>query len=210
MPRSYTLGKREAAVQETRERIIAAAREAILNGGLARASLVDVARRADVTRATVYYQFGSRLGLLEAVLTDALERAGLARLIELLDWPDAREAIEESIRAATRMWAAEHALFRTLFGLAAIDPEARDVVEKRAAEHRSGIAYLTARLAGQRALRDGVSGEHARIVLTTVTSFATFDALAAAGAQPVETISDTLIELAGTVLRQETGGRTTP
>ena len=53
--------------------------------GFHRASLDEIARRADVARATVYHQFGSKLGVLGAVVEDFERRAGLAALAELVE-----------------------------------------------------------------------------------------------------------------------------
>src|SRR5437660_12854300 len=76
-----------------RERVLAAAREALATGE--RLALAAVAARADVSRATVYRIFGSRLALLEAlevqpdpdardrVLAAALERVGRQGLADL-------------------------------------------------------------------------------------------------------------------------------
>lgn len=75
-PRPYQLGQRQAAIEKTRARIISAARELLMeNSGYARCSIDAVARQADVARMTVYHQFGSKIGLLEA-LCDALAASG--------------------------------------------------------------------------------------------------------------------------------------
>src|SRR2546425_469397 len=64
-PRPYRLGQRQVAADENRSRILNAAREQLEEE--ASFSIDAVARRADVARMTVYYQFGSRRGLLEAL-----------------------------------------------------------------------------------------------------------------------------------------------
>jgi AcrR family transcriptional regulator len=199
-PRNYRMGKREDAVRENRQRIIEAARALILDSGFHRASMVDVAQRAGVTRATVYYQFGSKLGLLEAVLTDALTRAGLERLIPLVGLPDAREALEASTRESTRLWAAEHELFRKLMGLALVDPEAEQVTNRRDAERRSAMEHLLARLRQQGYVRPGYSDEQALAVLTLATSFATFDSLYGASGLPVDDVAALLLDIMGVVV----------
>lgn len=199
-PRKYTLGVREAGVEETRRRILEAARAMIVETGFHRASMADVARRADVTRATIYNHFGSKIGLLEAVMTTALVSAGLERIIPLLALPDAREAFEASTRESTRMWAAESELFRKVIGLAAVDPEAHEVVEKRDAERKSAMAMLARRLDEQGYLRPGVSHHDAEAVLVLLTSFPTFDSLYTEGKRSPDEVSRLLIDLAGTVL----------
>src|SRR5712664_4044385 len=66
--RSYTSSVRTAAAAEKRERVIeAAARSLREDASIASFSLDTVAKAAGVTRLTVYNQFGSRRGLLEAV-----------------------------------------------------------------------------------------------------------------------------------------------
>ena len=67
-PRPYRLGQRQVAADETRSRILNAARSQLEEE--ASFSIDAVARRADVARMTVYYQFGSRRGLLEAAGAD--------------------------------------------------------------------------------------------------------------------------------------------
>jgi AcrR family transcriptional regulator len=63
----------------------AAARRLFAEAGFHRVSLDEIARQADVARATVYHQFGSKLGVLGAVVEDYERRAGLAALAELIE-----------------------------------------------------------------------------------------------------------------------------
>ena len=53
---------------DPRTRILDAAEDAISEGGFAGASLRDIVREAQVNLATVYYYYGSKIGLMEAVL----------------------------------------------------------------------------------------------------------------------------------------------
>ena len=65
--RPYVSAARAEAAAEKRERVIrAAARFLREEDGITAFSLDAVAKAADVTRLTVYNQFGSRRGLLEA------------------------------------------------------------------------------------------------------------------------------------------------
>lgn len=67
-PRRYTLGKRAAAVAETRQCIIQAAVALYQEQGISNVSMHDVARRADVAPATVLNHFPSPDDLAEAVV----------------------------------------------------------------------------------------------------------------------------------------------
>jgi hypothetical protein len=86
-PRQYRLGKRAETVEQTRERIIAATRELLGLEGYPHASVDEVARLADVPRATVYCQFGSKRGLIEAVVPDIRQRAGQGGVVDSVESP---------------------------------------------------------------------------------------------------------------------------
>ena len=73
-PRPYRLGQRQVAADETRARVLAAARDQLAKE--TSFSIDAVARRADVARMTVYYQFGSKRGLLEALFDLLAARGG--------------------------------------------------------------------------------------------------------------------------------------
>src|SRR5262245_51487835 len=92
--RRYRSAIREAAANATHARIIAAAR-AILGSpkGIAGFSLDAVARKARVTRLTVYNQFGSRRALLESVFDDMATAGGLHRIQEAMAATDPHDAL---------------------------------------------------------------------------------------------------------------------
>src|SRR5262245_45249041 len=104
-PRAYTLGKRAAAIDETRRRILDAAAAAYKERGIAATPMQEVARRADVAAGTVLYHFPS---------LDALARAVVAHITDALKLPttdefqhvDAVEArLSVLIRTVYEFWA---------------------------------------------------------------------------------------------------------
>ncbi|GAA3825793.1 TetR/AcrR family transcriptional regulator [Nocardioides panacisoli] len=72
--RSYTMGARAQAVEQTRRRILDALFELAGERTFPDISLDDVAREAGVSVQTVLRQFGSRAGLFEANIEDAVSR----------------------------------------------------------------------------------------------------------------------------------------
>src|SRR5579864_4011393 len=105
--RAYSSPRRAAAADKTRARIVAAARD-LLTGGDKRPSfsLDAVAKRAGVTRLTVYHQFASRRGLLEAVFDDVAREGGLAEDIpKLFAHTDIETALRDFVRVFCRFWA---------------------------------------------------------------------------------------------------------
>ena len=81
-PRAYRMEKRQAARTETRARILDAARQLLAEDSTRELSMDAVARHADVSRLTIYYQFGSRSGLLEALYDHLATRGNMQRIAQ--------------------------------------------------------------------------------------------------------------------------------
>ena len=97
-PRPYRMGKREAARSETRSRILEAARQLLASESTADLSMEAIARKADVSRLTIYYQFSSRAGLLEALYDHLAERGHMQQMADVFQASDAASAIEKMVR----------------------------------------------------------------------------------------------------------------
>jgi AcrR family transcriptional regulator len=174
-PRPYRLGKREEAIGESRRRILDAAREQLRTADAYPGFTIDaVARRADVARATVYYQFGSKTGLLEAVCDDLAEAGGMADLARVFTGPAPDAAIRGFITAFAGFWAADRVVMRRLRALAALDPDVGTVIAARDQWRREGLTVLTSRLPPG----TGPAADQVVQILYALTSFETFDTLA--------------------------------
>jgi AcrR family transcriptional regulator len=175
-PRPYQLGKRQDQVDESRRRIIDAARALLPEVDSYRAFTVDaVAKRADVAKATIYYQFESKTGLLEAVC-DALAEAGrMSELAAAFTNPEPMAALRAFVAAFGRFWDADRPAMRRLRAIAMLDPEVGAVITARDDRRRTGLTVLVGRLTGS---ADDKRREDLVRVLFVLTSFETFDALA--------------------------------
>lgn len=174
-PRPYRLGKREEVIGQGRRRILDAARDLLREAAAYPSFTVDaVSRRADVARATIYYQFGSKTGLLEAVCDDLAEAGGMAGLARVFTTQAPREAIHGFITAFAAFWAADRTVMRRLRALAALDPDVGAVIAARDQRRREGITVLVSRLPASRR----PAAEQTVRMLYAVTSFETFDTLA--------------------------------
>lgn len=80
---SQSLSRRERKKQETRNRILAVAREMLESQGFEATTLEQIAEGADVSKATFYNYFQSKNVLLEAIL--ALETEAVAQRMAS-DW----------------------------------------------------------------------------------------------------------------------------
>src|SRR3954449_1617354 len=111
--RNYVSSARASAAAETRERIIAAgARLLRKDSSIANFSLDVVAKAAGVTRLTVYNQFGSRRGLLEAVFDDIALKGGLLGIIDAMEMPDPGAALDRLVEIFCSFWDRDPAVGR--------------------------------------------------------------------------------------------------
>lgn len=174
-PRPYNLGKRAAQIEQSRRQVLDAARALLGQSDTYTGFTVDaVAKRADVARATVYYQFGSKTGLLEAVCDDLGEAGGLSELVNAFTQPEPAAALTEFVACFARFWQADRPAMRRLRALAVLDPDVRAVISARDERRGEGLAVLAGRFAdGDQAKRP-----HLGRVLLALTSFETFDTLA--------------------------------
>jgi AcrR family transcriptional regulator len=73
--------------------VLRAAKQAVLDVGLRRTTLADVARRAGVSRMTVYRRFGDLSSLVSELLTTELLGLVQGAAAEVADLPTARERL---------------------------------------------------------------------------------------------------------------------
>ncbi|HEU4641175.1 MAG TPA: helix-turn-helix domain-containing protein [Gemmatimonadaceae bacterium] len=187
-PRPYRMGVRQAAAEETRARIVAAARAMLAAPGGIGAFTVDaVAKEAGVARMTVYYQFGSKTGLIEAVFDSlAIVRTGVPRLVAALALPEPADTLAEFVRTFAAVWQEDRLVIRRLQGLAALDPEFSRVWHAREGRRREGMREIATRVAAGRGRGRGrtrpraLDVDTATAALYAVVAFETFDAMAGA------------------------------
>jgi AcrR family transcriptional regulator len=190
--RRHDLGKRQAGVDRTKAAVLAAARELVAASGGTHLSVGAVARRAGVSRLTIYNRFGSRSGLLRAVAGEAHGRllppaANGANAAGGTKAP--REQLRDRISAACMTWSSDPALFRAL-------PTTGSAGDPAAQKDRG----LAERLAAADQLRPGCSLKEAEDVVGALTSFAVFDRLHQDGRRSPVAVADILMRLAGAIL----------
>lgn len=197
-PRPYNLGKRQEPIEAARQQVLDAARR--LLGGTASytAFTIDaVAKDADVARATVYYQFGSKTGLLEAVCDYLAEIGGMAGLADAFTDPDPVQALHRFVVCFGQFWAADRAAMRRLRALALLDPDVGAVIAARDQRRQQGLTVLVARLAEASLVT--TAPDRAIRTLTALTSFETFDTLAGPDQEVIAAVPD-ILQLAGAAL----------
>src|SRR5579875_493522 len=178
-PRPYSMGQRQAIAEQTRTRILTAARELLLESeGFAGFSIDAVARQADVARMTVYHQFGSKTGLLEALCDTLAANGGMEQVATAFRQADARDTLDQYFLVFSRFWDADRLVTRRLRALAALDPNFEGVIRARDERRRQGVGVIAQRLQERNMLSSNLSFEKIVNVLFTLSSFETFDTLA--------------------------------
>jgi AcrR family transcriptional regulator len=138
--------KRTPASEETRNRILDAARDLAVEEGFSRFTMERVAERAGVNRLTVYYQFGSKEELLEALFDHLAARGGLDRLPEAFQEPDPLDGLDRFIEIFCAFWASDPVGIRRLRSWAALKPEYEASGHGREPWQREGLLVLVQRI----------------------------------------------------------------
>ena len=143
-PRPYRSSRRRVAAKRTRARLLKAA-SAMLAApdGI---SLDAVAKKAGVTRLTVYNQFGSRRALLEAVFDDMAERGGLHRIREAMAKTDPQAALQQIVLIFCDFWSVHRGALWRLHAASATDPEFEESLRARNQRRRHLLSVLVDRM----------------------------------------------------------------
>ncbi|WP_413992318.1 TetR/AcrR family transcriptional regulator [Labrys okinawensis] len=145
-PRAYVSPARAAAAGEKRQRVIAAAGALLIERtNVATFSMEVVAKAAGVTRLTVYNQFGSRRGLLEAVFDERARQGGLHRIPTAMAIPDPRTGLNRLIQIFCEFWSGDEAVGR-LHDAGALDAEFALALAERNERRRHAIKVLVGRI----------------------------------------------------------------
>ncbi len=195
-PRRYRMAQRNAARERTRERILDGARELLAAPrGISGFSVDAVARKASVARMTVYYQFASRAGLLEALYEHLLARNETAQSSDALRKIDSLAALLEFIDVFIRVWSSDRVVIRRVHALAALEPAIAQSVQARNARRRHELEMILKRVRGQYGHPGFSKFSEALEIVYMLTSFESFDQLAGASRRPNE-VADAIKRMA--------------
>jgi AcrR family transcriptional regulator len=183
-PRPYRLGQRQAATDQTRSRILATAREVLASDDFAGFSIDTLARQAGVARMTVYYQFKSKAGLLEALFDYLAAAGGMDQAGAAFGQPEPVEALAEYIALLCHFFASERLVFHRLRGLAILDPDLERALADREEFRRNGLRVILGRIADTHSRPAPALFDETLAVIHALTSFETFNTLTANGRTP--------------------------
>jgi AcrR family transcriptional regulator len=177
-PRRYDLGRRRAGSEGTRQKILVATRTLLGGkGDPADFSMESVAVKAGVSRMTVYNQFHSESGLLDALADDLAGKGGMQRLREAFVESQPEEAVRRFVTTFVDFWASERVLLRRLRAFGVLLPALYKGIRERDEWRREGARNLVAKI-GVRTGPGEAPGQEALVeLLFSMTSFETFDGM---------------------------------
>jgi AcrR family transcriptional regulator len=173
----------------TRDRILSAARDLAVERGFGSFTVDKVAERAGVSRMTVYYQFGAKSQLLEALLDWIAARGGIDGLRDAFQEVDPVDALTRFIDVFCGFWASDRVGLRRLRGWMAAESDAGEPEAGRDAWRRDGLRTLLTRLHEAHGVPSPNKLEETLDVLQVLTSFESYDRLASGGRSRPEVVA---------------------
>jgi AcrR family transcriptional regulator len=177
-PRPYQMRSRQVEVVKTRTRVLAAARGLLLVKNFSGFSMEAVARRADVSRLTVYYQFESKAGLLEELYDYIAKRGHMEELASVFGRNhDPLVTLDQFILVFMQFWASDRNVIRRLHALGTIDPDIGEGLQARNEHRRQGVRTIVERYSKIYRTLTSIQKPIAIDTIHMLTSFETFDSL---------------------------------
>ena len=184
-PRPYSPHERRRAVDAGRDRILAAALE-VLQHDIAAFSLEAVARKAGITRMTVYNQFGSKAGLLEELFDQLVTRGAFSQMAAIFSEENPALAFDGLIAVFGRFYTDNRPVLTRMRAAAGSDPDLDRAMRKRNERRRRAVETLVQRLGPEH--RPSVPDRELVTTLDVLLNFNTFDALAGADRTPKDVV----------------------
>ena len=175
--RKYASTRRAAQAADTRETVIAAARQLFIGMGWQGTTIAGVARAAGVSNETIYAVFGSKQALLRVVLEQAvrgtdptvplLEQGGPQAIVAAADQRTQLALFAQDITAVLGNVAYLMAVVRTA---AATDGELAALYRGLHDGRRRNLTFVAKALLEKGPLRHGMDSEAATVVLWRLAS----------------------------------------
>jgi AcrR family transcriptional regulator len=181
--------------------VLDAAERLIRDGEFHSTTVEALAEKAGVSRATVFNRFGSKLGVLEALVERCFTGPEMRAIKEAVELEDPVAALEAMIEPSCAIWEAKGFIVEQLYAIVVLEPGAAALIDEVEAEQRFGLQGLTRRMARADQLRPGLGEARAAATLHMLTSLECFLRLRRAYGLSLRQTRDTIAELALTLLR---------
>src|SRR6478672_11672873 len=142
MALSANTRRRADANTATRDRVMEAAEEMILAGEFAQASVTELAEKAEVSRATVFSRFGSKLGVLETLSVRCSGGPEMRAIRAAIATDDPAEALRRLVVSGSDLWERQGHILLTLKAIAELEPGAIALIDDQRQDQRAGSEHL--------------------------------------------------------------------
>ncbi len=165
--------KRGIDTSVSRDKVLEAAENLILSGGFAQATVSELAEKADVSRATVFSRFGSKLGVLEALSVRCAGGPQMRAIRAAVAIPDPVESVLAMIVAGCEHWELQGHILLTLKAVSELEPGAIALVDEQRRDQRESMEQIVRGLEREDRL-NGLTRTQAVAALHLVTSVESF------------------------------------
>jgi AcrR family transcriptional regulator len=168
--RAYDSSSRQHAAEETQRRILDVSRKLFSRSGIDRVTIAEIAGQSAVAASTIYALFGSKAGILRALMLRAVFNTDYEAMVRKLQ--EVRDPIEQlrlTAGIARSVYEGESKEVGLLRGASAFSPELKEL-EREFEDRRYDLQHerLTALFDRGRNL-PGISFQQARDVMWTLT-----------------------------------------
>jgi AcrR family transcriptional regulator len=190
--------------RSAREKLLDAADALFVERGYHGVGLDAVARRARVTRQTVYNIFGSKAGLLAALTAHVEDRAGLpGRIADVMSQTDGLSMLRAMLDAGVSVEPLVLPYSRVVHAARLDDPTAAELWANRMGSRLMGMTMVMNRLHAEGLLREGLSPASAAEIAWALMSPHQYELLVVDRGWGVERYREHLEQLIGCAVLKE-------
>lgn len=161
--RPYRSERRQEQAEETRDRILQAARRLFVDGGYGGTTIEAIAERAGVAAPTVYASLGSKRGILMALLDRMAADADLPRMQAAVRAAvgDPRKQLRETVAFTVRFYTGGADLIDIARTVSGVEPDLREMWREGEGRRYRAVTDLARSWREAGALAPGLSAEEA-------------------------------------------------
>ena len=183
----------QARTRLARRAVVDAARTLFLDRGYGATTIDAISERSDIPTATVYRLFGSKLGILKALLDvsivgddEAVAMTDRPEVRSLLADPDPAERVAGFVHLAARINQRTATIYRILVSAAASHPDAAALLDDLTRQRQEGQGHIARSLASADALTPGVRQRDAADIIHALMSPEVYGLLVVDRGWPIE------------------------
>lgn len=168
--RSYNSTARNTQAAQTKIRILSSARNLFESEGFEYVTIEKIAQGANVSIPTIYSLFQSKLGVLRALMDDALPSEKFMALVEMsINEKSPKKRLTISAKIAREMYDAERTQMSIFQGAAVLAPEFKELEKEREMRRYNRQEVTIKAMVKENSLINGVSASKARDILWALT-----------------------------------------